>query len=145
MALSHQSSPVVAAKPVEASKPVESSKPAQLKPATTTNAQPIPFRKDSVANTPEVFGLLVTTILLVSVFAALAWYARRRGWLDRWVGPKPQSVSPDKKIIVLETQRISQKTTLYRISNGGSEFLLAESSMQIQFATQDSSTEPKHV
>ncbi|MGH8108400.1 MAG: hypothetical protein ACREO1_06745 [Arenimonas sp.] len=129
-----KSSPAVAVKPVESNKPA----------ATTTSSQPIPFRKDSVTNTPEVFGLLVTTILLVSVFAALTWYARRRGWLDRWVGPKPQVASQNKKIVVLETQRISQKTTLYRISNGDSEFLLAESSMQIQFAKQYPNSEPNH-
>ena len=33
---------------------------------------------------------------------------------------------------MLEAQRISQKTTLYRISNGDNEYLLAESTMQIQ-------------
>jgi flagellar biogenesis protein FliO len=108
------------------------SKPVVSKPASTTSAQPIPFRKEGITNTPEVFGLLVTTLLLVGIFAGLAWFARRQGWLDRWVGPKPDSQSIKKKIVVLEAQRISQKTTLYRISNGDNEYLLAESTMQIQ-------------
>ena len=112
-------------------------KPVDSKPVLTTSSQPIPFRKEGITNTPEVFSLLVTTVLLVAVFTLVAWYARRRGWLDRWVGPKPDSKSNSKKIIVLETQRISQKTTLYRISNGESEYLLAESSSQIQFVTKD--------
>lgn len=124
---------VVVTKPVEAKKP-----------ATVTSSEPIPFRKDSVTNTPEVFSLLVTTLLLVSIFAALAWYARRRGWLDRWVGPKLHPTIQNKKIIVLETLRLSQKTTLYRVCNGDNEFLLAESSMHIQFAMPDSKTELKN-
>lgn len=108
------------------------SKPAISKPASTTSAQPIPFRKDGITNTPEVFGLLVTTLMLVGIFAGLAWFARRQGWLDRWIGPKPESQNIKKKLVILETQRISPKTTLYRISNGDSEYLLAESTMQLQ-------------
>jgi flagellar biogenesis protein FliO len=105
-------------------------KPTEAKAVTTK--QPIPFRQDSVAKSPEVFGLLMTTLLMLALFAALAWYARRRGWLNKWVGVTPQPTSTNKKIVVLEVQRISQKTTLYRISNGEEIFLLAESSMQIQ-------------
>lgn len=117
-------------KPVDAKKPV-----------LTTSSEPIPFRKEGITNTPEVFGLLVTTLLLVTVFTIVVWYGRRRGWLDRWVGPKPDSKSNSKKIVVLETQRISQKTTLYRISNGENEYVLAESSSQIQLVTKDAKKE----
>jgi flagellar biogenesis protein FliO len=112
-------------------------KPVDSKPVSSTSTQPIPFRKEGITNTPEVFGLLVTTLLLVAVFAVVAWYARRRGWLDRWVGPKPDLKSNNKKIVVLEARRISQKTTLYWISSGDNEYLLAESSMQIQMLAND--------
>jgi hypothetical protein len=106
-----------------------------LKPAgakATATEQPIPFRQDSVVKSPEVFGLLMTTLIMMALFTALAWYARRRGWLNKWVGVMPQSTSTNKNIVVLEVQRISQKTTLYRVSNGEEIFLLAESSVQIQ-------------
>ncbi|MGH8050435.1 MAG: hypothetical protein ACREPB_07245 [Arenimonas sp.] len=114
-------------------------KPVDVKPvsATTTSKQPIPFRKEGITNTPEVFGLLVTTLLLVAIFAAIAWFARRQGWLDRWVGPKPHAQSDKNKIAVLEVQRVSQKTTLYRISSGDDEYLLAESSVQVQLVKKD--------
>ena len=114
-------------------------KPVDSKPAsvTATSKQPIPFRKEGITNTPEVFDLLVTTLLLVAIFAALAWFARRQGWLDRWVGPKPHAQSDKKKIVVLDLQRVSQKTTLYRISSGDDEYLLAESSMQVQLVKKD--------
>ena len=109
-------------------------KPVDVKPipTTTTSKQSIPFRKEGITNTPEVFGLLVTTVLLVAIFAALAWFARRQGWLDRWVGAKPFAQSDKDKLKLLEFQRISQKTTLYRISSGDEEYLLAESSTQVQ-------------
>ena len=114
-------------------------KPADAKQVSAHSVQPIPFRKEGITNAPEVFGLLVTTVLLVSLFAALAWFARRQGWLDRWVGPKPASQSDKKKIAVLGMQRLSQKTTLYRIASGDSEYLLAESSVQIQMIKKEAS------
>jgi flagellar biogenesis protein FliO len=114
------------------------------KPVSTSSLKPIPFRKDSVTNTPEVFGLLLMTLLVLTAFAALTWYARRRGWLDRWVGQNPKSVSKSKVITVLETQRISQKTTIYRINNGDSEYLLAESSVQIQWMPKENFKEPSN-
>jgi hypothetical protein len=108
-------------------------KPVENKIIPSATVQAIPFRKDTVASTPEVFSLLVITLIVLGLFACLAFYARRLGWLDRWVGPKPQSaINCGKKIVILETQRISQKTVLYRISNGDNEYLLTESSMQIQ-------------
>ncbi len=110
-------------------------------PVTTTSKQPIPFRKEGITNTPEVFGLLVTTLLLVAIFAALAWFARRQGWLDRWVGPKPQAQSDKKKILVLEVQRVSEKTTLYRIGSDDDVYLLAESSMQVQLVKKSAEKE----
>ncbi len=123
--------------------PATAAKPENVKPdsATTTSKQPIPFRKEGITNTPEVFGLLVTTLLLVSIFAALTWFARRQGWLDRWVGPKPNAKNDKKKMVVLEVQRISQKTTLYRIGTGDEEYLLAESSMQVQLVKKDAEKE----
>ena len=60
-------------------------------PAATTAAAPapIPFRQAPVASGPEVFGMLLTTLLVLAAFAGLAWYARRRGWLERWIAVAP--------------------------------------------------------
>ena len=123
---------------------VGAAKSVDLNPFVATTTQTIPFRKDSVTTAPEVLGLLLTTLLLVAVFAATALYARRRGWLDRWVGPKPSLQNNNRKIIVLESQSISQKTTLHRVSVGDNEILLAESAMQIQLAHKAINKEPGH-
>jgi len=114
--------------------------------ATSTSqsapAAPIPFRKSAAASGPEVFGVLVTTMLMLAVFAGLAVFARRRGWLDRWAGPAPSASDSKRKLAVIETLRISRKTTLYRVSNGEREFLLAESSAPLQLS--QTAIEPGH-
>jgi hypothetical protein len=100
---------------------------------TVVAPTPIPFRKTAIVSSSEVFGMLITTLLVLMAIAALAWFARRQGWLERWTAGAPSART--STLTVLEVRRISRKTTLYRVSNGGKEFLLAESSMQIQIAT----------
>jgi hypothetical protein len=120
--------------------------PAPASGATTVTSQgvaasPIPFRK-TAASGPEVFGVLVTTVLVLAAFAALAVFARRRGWLDRWVGQAPLAADNKRRLAVVETLRISRKTTLYRVRNGDSEFLLAESSAPLQLSSTTIGSEP---
>lgn len=103
---------------------------------TVASASPIPFRKTSVVSGSEVFGMLVTTVLILAALAALAWFAHRQGWLDRWIGGARSVRDTNKRsLAVLEILRISRKTTLYRVSNGKREFLLAESSAQVQLSS----------
>ena len=101
----------------------------------------IPFRKTAVVSGSEVAGLVITTLLLLAVIAVSAWFARRQGWLDRWIGGAQPAVNSKRSLAVLEVLRISRKTTLYRLSNGTREFLLAESSAQIQLSPSDGSSE----
>jgi hypothetical protein len=96
------------------------------------SSSPIPFRKTSVVSGPEVVGTLVTTLLVLAAVAVLAWFARRQGWLERWTGSAATAPTTMRSLTVLEIRRISRKTTLYRVRNGTSEFLLAESSAQVQ-------------
>lgn len=95
---------------------------------------PIPFRKTSVVSGSEVFGMFITTALVLAALAALAWFARRRGWLERWTVGTTSAPGGKRSLTVLEVLRISRKTTLYRVSNGKHEFLLAESNGQIQLS-----------
>ena len=108
---------------------------------TVVSVSAIPFRKTSVVSGSEVFGMLVTTVLILAAVAALAWFARRQGWLDRWTGGVPSARDPKRSLAVREVLRISRKTTLYRVSSGGREFLLAESSAQIQLSPPQSGLE----
>jgi hypothetical protein len=99
-----------------------------------TSPAPIPFRKTSIVSGSEVFGVLLTTLLFLAAVAALAWFARRQGWLDRWTGGTAAARDAGRSLAVIEVLRISRKTTLYRVSNGKREFLLAESNAHIQLA-----------
>jgi len=93
---------------------------------------PIPFRKTSVTSGPEIFGTLLITLLVLAGFAGLAWYARRRGWLDRWISQAPSAVAGNRKLQVIEVLHVSRKTTVFRIRDGEQEMLLTESSVQTQ-------------
>lgn len=123
---------------------IEQASAADAKTATTPGvaAAPIPFRKTAATSAPEVFGVLVTTLLLLAAFAALALFARKRGWLDRWVGSAPAAPDSKRQLAVIETLHISRKTTLYRVRDGGREFLLAESSAPVQLAPVAAEPEP---
>lgn len=101
---------------------------------SVTPLSPIPFRKTAIVSGSEVFGLVVMTVLILAAVAALAWFARRQGWLDRWAGGRSPAGNTKRSLAVLEVLRISRKTTLYRVSNGKHEFLLAESGTQIQLS-----------
>jgi hypothetical protein len=101
----------------------------------TVAASPIPFRKTSVVSGSEVFGALLTTVLVLAALVALAWIARRRGWLDRWTGGAASVADGKRSLALLEVRRISRRTTLYRVSDGKQEYLLAESSAQVQIST----------
>lgn len=103
----------------------------------------IPFRKSAAVSGSEVFGVLMTTLLVLAVFSALAWYARKRGWFDRWVGRMPSSAEVKRNLAVAEVLRVSRKTTVYRIRDGEREFLLAESSGPVQLSIHGMDLEPK--
>jgi hypothetical protein len=107
-------------------------KPAPPVSAPGVASAPIPFRKTSVTSGPEVFGTLVITLLVLAALSALAWYAQRRGWLDRWITQVPSKATGKRKLAVVEVLHVSRKTTLYRVSDGERELLLTESSVHAQ-------------
>lgn len=78
-----------------------------------------------------MFGTLLITLLTLSAFAALAWYARRRGWLNRWMSPAAIAGDATRKLAVVEVLRVSSKTTIYRVRDGDRELILTESQAQI--------------
>jgi hypothetical protein len=108
------------------------SQPAHTASTLAPAPAPIPFRKSAPVSGPEVFGTLVFTLLLLSAFAGLAWFARRKGWLDRWLAlPSGQGVQR-RQLAVLEVLNISRRTTLLRVRHGEKELLIIESTGQVQ-------------
>lgn len=99
--------------------------------ASASMPSPIPFRHTSIVSASELSGILIATVLVLSVFAVSAWFARRKGWLDRWSTDAGKSRVSGRSLVVLEVLRISRRTTVYRIASGKQEFLVAESSSPV--------------
>lgn len=89
----------------------------------------VPFRQDAAVSLSEAGGVLVMALLLLAAFYGLAWYARRAGWLDRWVVGRAKPADNARRLQVLERFAVSRKTVLYRIHDGEKEYLLVESSV----------------
>ena len=121
--------------------PETSTKTAAPATTTATVAAPIPFRKTAATSTPEVFGIFAVTLFTLVAFAGLAWFARRRGWLDRWAGPMRAGTVAGRRLSVLERLPVSRRTTLYRVRDGQAEFLLVESVGAVQLQPVESAPE----
>jgi flagellar biogenesis protein FliO len=108
----------------------------QVRPA---QVEPIPYRHGGAGSDPSIMSALGTTLLLLAAIATLAWHARRKGWLDRWITAR-QPVA-GRRLVVLETTALSRNTRLYRIRDGEREFLLAESTGQVLVVDRLATTE----
>lgn len=92
--------------------------------------QAIPFRQDSAADGATLVGVLAVTVVLLAVLALATWHARRRGWLDRWIGPDATQRGPALR--VEQALRLSPRTTLYRVSYEDRLLLVVESTANIR-------------
>ena len=122
---------------------VAAAPPTAVPTATTGVAapEPIPFRKTSAVSGNELLGTLLTTLLVLAAVAGTAWFARRMGWLARWTGADAREGGATRSIAVLGVRRVSRRTTLYRVSDGRREYLLAESTAQVQLLDLPPATE----
>lgn len=91
-----------------------------------TNAQ---FRESSVVTGSDVASIFLITALLLAIFSALAFHAKRNGWLLRVFGKSKLLSSGSEHFKVSDTMRISKNTILYKISNCGFDFILIESTV----------------
>jgi hypothetical protein len=105
--------------------------------ASAQAPEPIPFRKSGAVSGPEVFGSLVFTILLLAAFAGLAWFARRKGWLDRWLAAPSGQGAQRRQLAVLEVLNISRRTALIRVRHGERELLIIESAGSVEVRAAD--------
>lgn len=108
-----------------------------VRAASTSHVASIPFRTTPAASGPDVVGTLVTTLLVLAALTGLAWWANRRGWLDRWTGMRVAGVARERKLRVAEVLRISRRTTVFRLHSGEREFLLVESGTSVSLLAAD--------
>lgn len=91
-----------------------------------TNAR---FKEQSAVSGSDVASIFLITALLLASFSALAFHAKRNGWLLRIFGKSKLLSSESEQLKVSDTIRISKNTILYKISNCGCEFILIESTV----------------
>lgn len=113
--------------------------PAHLSSAATV-AQPIPFRKESGGIGSSPIGVMLTLVILLTLVWLFALFAKRKGWLDRWAVARPANVKTDD-IQVLQTLRLSSRTSIYRLQHGKQVFAVVESSAQVEVRTLDQGEE----
>ena len=72
------------------------------------------------------------TALLLAALWGVAWQAKRRGWLARWL-PSGTEVGAQPNVLLKGRLRLSQKTVLYEVMTSERErVLVAESASGVQ-------------
>lgn len=93
----------------------------------------IMFRPEGDGFATQAMNALLVLVLLLAACLALAWYARKRGWLMRWTVAAAQPGAPARKAMRVEQfLRLSPKTRMYRVSDSGRQYLVIESSVHAQ-------------
>lgn len=93
----------------------------------------IPYRESAEVSGGDIAGAFGFALLLLAAALALAWFARRKGWLQRWGAAARTSGRPQlASLRVEQALRVSPRTVLFRIADGDRTYLLAESRHGIQ-------------
>ncbi|PWB29831.1 hypothetical protein DCO49_00230 [Stenotrophomonas sp. SPM] len=72
-------------------------------------------------------------VLLLAVMMVGLYAARRRGWLQRWLGAAVLArPAGEQDLRLVHTLRLSPRTSVHRIQSGHEAFLLVESNAQVQ-------------
>lgn len=102
--------------------------------APASNAErAIPYRESAEVSGGDIAGAFGFALLLLATALGLAWFARRRGWLQRWGAAARTAGRPQlSSLRVEQALRISPRTVLFRIADGERTYLLAESRQGIQ-------------
>lgn len=111
------------------------------KPAANSAAVPaIPFRPESRATASDAVGVLLLLVVLLAASTAALWFAKKKGWLDRWLAGV--AVKPEAPSLRLEHRlRLSPRTTLYRVSDERGAYLVVESSVNAQLTALDAGSD----
>lgn len=95
-------------------------------------ARPIRFREESGGVADSATGvLLVLALLLGGCLAALLW-AKKKGWLDRWIAGPGAAPAGAGGLRVEQALRLSPRTVLYRVGDGHERYLVVESTVSAQ-------------
>lgn len=97
-------------------------------PMSGTTSQAIPFRPEHRGSGSSAVDVLLILALLLGSFVAALWFARKKGWLDRWIVAAPGIRATKRAGLELEqVLRLSQKSALYHVNDGSTRYLVLES------------------
>lgn len=94
-----------------------------------TQSPAIQFKDSSPVTGGEVMGVLLMTVLLLTAFAALALLAKRKAWIERFFKKTVLLNPAHTGLRLIGVMKISRNTTVFKVSDGKSEFLIVESSL----------------
>lgn len=100
---------------------------------TPSVARPITFREEGGGSGADAAQALGMAVLLLAVVLVGLYAARRRGWLQRWLGAAVLArCSHEQDLRLVSSLRLSPRTSVHRIQDGSACFLLVESSVQVR-------------
>ncbi|HEY2346791.1 MAG TPA: hypothetical protein VGH80_13095 [Xanthomonadaceae bacterium] len=92
--------------------------------------QAIPFRPESHGIASDAGSVLLALTALLAVFLVVLLFARKKGWLNRWIVDPAATGPSGTKLRVEQVLRLSPKTLVYRVSEGPERYLIVESTAQ---------------
>jgi hypothetical protein len=92
----------------------------------------IPFRSEDSGVGAHVVSALGVAVVLLAVLWVGALYARRRGWLARWV-PAASAIPSQPRLQLAGRLRLSAKTVVYEVVSADRQrILVTESASGVQ-------------
>lgn len=94
--------------------------------------QRIPFKSEASGVSSSLVLPLLIAVLLLAVAVAALWWARQKGWLQRWSTSAPAAPLRVDGLRVEQVLRLSPRTRVYRVSDGLRQFAVIESTGSAQ-------------
>lgn len=101
---------------------------ASAKPAQSSASHGIAFRPEGASAAADATGVLLALAALLAAAMVALWFAKRKGWLERWLGSVGPAQAGAQSLRVERTLRLSPRTIVYRVADGKDSYLVVESS-----------------
>lgn len=110
--------------------------------STAPSVGSIKFRPDSHGIVDTAANAFLILAVLLSACIAGLWFARKKGWLDRWVVGAGKQISAASSLQLEQALRLSPRTTLFQIRAGDETFLVVESTAAAQLVATSAGVAP---
>lgn len=95
-------------------------------PGAVHSAAPIGFRDEHESVADSAVGVLLVLVVLLGACLGGLLFAKRKGWLNRWL-PAPSGAADDaSRLRVEQVLRLSPRTVLYRVADERRRYLILE-------------------